>query len=126
MEKEISRVLTDIKEKSRSVCTNHLKHYVCNLKNVYVDELELSELVLEKEPDTEMGSDDGKQVRVPYSSIFDPQLTKVKSDAARKTVLIQGEAAVGKTMLCLSVMEEWASGKRFQEFQLILLLPLRS
>ena len=121
MEEEISRILTAIKEKSCSVCTNHMKHYVCNLKNVYVDELELSE----KEPDTEMGSD-GKQVRVPFSSIFDPQFTKVKPDAAHKTVLIQGEAAVGKTMLCLSVVEEWASGKMFQEFQLILLLSLNS
>ena len=72
-----------------------------------------------------MGSD-GKQVRVPFSSIFDPQFTNMKPDAACKTVLIQGEAAVGKTMLCLSVVEEWASGKRSQEFQLVLLLSLSS
>ena len=82
--------------------------------------------ILEKEPDTEMGSDDGKQVRVPFSSIFDPKFMKVKPNAVHKTILIQGEAAVGKTMLCLSVVEEWASGKRFQEFQLVLLLPLSS
>ncbi len=102
MEEEISSVLTAIKEKNRNVCTSHMKHYVCNLKNVYLDKLELSELVLETEPDTEMGSDGNcKQVRIPYSSIFDPQLNsaKVKQNAFRKTILIQGEAAVGKTML---------------------------
>ena len=122
----ISSILTVIKEKSRNVCTSHKKHYVCNLKNVYVDELELSELVFEKEPDTEV-SGDGKQVRVPYyNSLFDTQLTNVKPNTVRKTIVIQGEAAVGKTMLCLSVVEEWASGKRFQEFQLVLLLPLSS
>ena len=121
----ISSILTVIKEKSRNVRTSHMKHYVCNLKNVYVDELELSELVFEKEPDTEVGSD-RKQVRVPYNSLFDTQLTKVKPDIVRKTIVIQGEAAVGKTMLCLSIVEEWASGKQFQEFQLVLLLPLSS
>ena len=125
MEEDISSILAAVKERSRNVCTSHMKHYVCNLKNVYVDELELSELVLKKEPDTEVGSDE-KQVRVPYSSLFSTQLTKAKPNAVRKTILIQGEAAVGKTMLCLSVVEEWASGKWFQEFQFVLLLPLSS
>ena len=43
-----------------------------------------------------------------------------------KRILVQGEAAVGKTVLCMSVVEDWASGKLFQEFQLVLLLPLSS
>ena len=129
MEEEISSVVTAIKEKSRNVCINHMKHYACNLKNVYVDELELSELISEIEPDTEVGSNDGKQrVRVPFSSIFDQKysVTNVKPNAVRKTILLQGEAAMGKTMLCLSVVEEWANGRQFQDFQLVILLPLSS
>ena len=125
MEEDILSILAAIKERSRNVRTSHTKHYVCNLKNVYVDELELSELLFKKEPDTEVGSDE-KKVRVLYSSLFSTQLTKAKPNAVRKTILIQGEAAVGKTMLCLSVVEEWASGKRFQEFQFVLLLLLSS
>ena len=48
MEEDISSILAAIKERSRNVCTSHMKHYVWNLKNVYVDELELSELVLKR------------------------------------------------------------------------------
>ena len=55
MEEDISSILAAIKERSRNVRTSHMKHYVCNLKNVYVDELELSELLFKKEPDTEEG-----------------------------------------------------------------------
>ena len=33
---------------------------------------------------------------------------------------------MGKTVLCMSVVEDWANRKLFQEFQLILLLPLTS
>ena len=42
-----------------------------------------------------------------------------------RRVLLQGDAGIGKTTLCVSVSEEWASGKIFQQFELLLLLPLR-
>ena len=119
-----SSILVDIKERSRNFSINHMMHYPCHLKNVNVDALELLELVVE-ESDVGVGGD-GKQVRVPYSNLFNPQFTKVKPNAVCKTILIQGEAAVGKTMLCMSIVEDWANGKLFQEFQLVLLLPLHS
>ena len=64
--------------------------------------------------------------RVPYSDLFNPQFSKVKPAADRKMILIQGEAAVGKTVLCMTIVEDWASGKLFQKFQIVLLLPLSS
>ena len=35
-----------------------------------------------------------------------------------------GEAGIGKTILCASIVEDWANGKLFQDFLMILLLPL--
>ena len=48
-------------------------------------------------------------------------------DPVRKVrkILVEGDAGVGKTTLSISVCEEWANGKLFQEFELVLLLPLR-
>ena len=124
MEDDISSVLTSIREKSSNVRANHMKHYPCHLKNVNVDAL-----VLEIESDHDIGvGNDSKQVRVPYCSLFNIPYSQAKLKPAtdRKTILIQGEAAAGKTMLCMSIVEDWASGKLFQEFQIVLLLPLNS
>ena len=41
-----------------------------------------------------------------------------------KRILIIGEAGAGKTILCASIAEDWANGNLFQEFIMILLLPL--
>ena len=105
-----------------------MKLHPCHLKNVNVGALELLELVLETESDIPGVGSNGKQVCIPYSSLFDPPYSeaKLKPAAACKTILIQGEAAVGKTVLCMSIVEDWASGKLFQEFQIVLLLPLSS
>ena len=40
-------------------------------------------------------------------------------------VLVEGDAGIGKTTLCISVSEDWANGKLFQQFELVLHLPLR-
>ena len=130
MEGEISSILVSIKDKYRNIINAHhtVKQHPCRLKNINVGALELLELVLETESDIPGGDSNGKQVCISYSSLFDPphNETKLKSAAARKIILIQGEAAVGKTVLCMSVVEDWASGKLFQEFQFVVLLPLGS
>ena len=62
-----------------------------------------------------------KQLPLAYGDLF-----KVGSGkrAVRK-VLVEGDAGIGKTTLSLSVSEDWANGKLFQQFELVLLLPLR-
>jgi Ran GTPase-activating protein (RanGAP) involved in mRNA processing and transport len=42
-----------------------------------------------------------------------------------KTILIDGDAGIGKSTFCIAVCENWADGKIFQGFELVLLLPLR-
>ena len=42
-----------------------------------------------------------------------------------RKVLVEGDAGIGKTTLCIAVSEGWANGKLFQQFELVFLLPLR-
>ena len=61
------------------------------------------------------------RVQVEYDGIFQntPGGTMIKK------VLVEGDAGIGKTTLCTSISIEWAENKRLQQFDLLLLLPLR-
>ena len=64
---------------------------------------------------------DIKRFPLAYSDLF-----KVESGKRPvRKVLVEGDAGIGKTTLCISVSEDWANGKLFQQFELVLLLPLR-
>ena len=52
----------------------------------------------------------------------------LKIESGKKTVrkvLVEGGAGIGKTTLCIAISEDWANGELFQQFELLLLLPLR-
>ena len=62
-----------------------------------------------------------KRTPLAYGDLF-----KVESGKRRvRKVLVEGDAGIGKTTLCIAVSEDWANGKLFQHFELVLLLPLR-
>ena len=42
-----------------------------------------------------------------------------------KRILVEGEAGAGKTTLCAKIAWDWIKGNAFQEFQLVLIVPLR-
>ena len=76
---------------------------------------------------TQRGREDegAKQTPLAYVDLF-----KVKSGTKEplrkvRNVLVEGGAGIGKTTLCISVSEDWANGKLFQQFELVLHLPLR-
>ena len=55
-----------------------------------------------------------------------PDLFKVeKGEKPVKKILVEGDAGIGKTTLCTALSEEWSNEHIFQEFELLLLLPLR-
>ena len=62
-----------------------------------------------------------KAVHLPYNILFMGDHDRTKGS---KRILIVGEAGVGKTVLCASIVKDWANGKLFQEFLMVLLLPL--
>ena len=69
------------------------------------------------------GHDDNNEVvRTPlaYADIF-----KVQGGKKVKKVLVEGDAGIGKITFCTAVSEKWANGEILQEFELLLLLPLR-
>jgi GTPase SAR1 family protein len=59
-----------------------------------------------------------KQIPIPYEKLF-----KSRKKPVRK-VLIEGSAGIGKTSLCISISKDWARGKLFQEYEVLLFLPL--
>ena len=63
-----------------------------------------------------------KLAPIAYSDLFKEE--SGKRPVTRK-VLVEGGAGIGKTTLCISISEDWANGKLFQQFKLVLLLPLR-
>ena len=123
---EISTILSDIRQKNHNLSASQMKHFSCHLKSIHVGALEMLEL--RSEGDSNRLDRNDRQVCVAYSNLFNAQCTETKlcTMSCGKRILVQGEAAVGKTVLCMSVVEDWASGKLFQEFQLVLLLPLSS
>ena len=62
-----------------------------------------------------------KRTPLAYSDLFKVERGK---KPVRK-VLVEGDAGIGKTTLSISLSEDWAHEKLFEEFELLLLLPLR-
>ena len=61
-----------------------------------------------------------------HTSLAYGDLFKVNSrQVPVRKVLVEGDAGIGKTTLCTAASEDWAKGKLFQQFELVLLLPLR-
>ena len=62
-----------------------------------------------------------KRTPLAYSDLFKVERGK---KPVRK-VLVEGDAGIGKTTLSVALSVDWACEKLFQEFKLLLLLPLR-
>ena len=62
-----------------------------------------------------------KRTPLAYSDILK---AKDGKKVVRK-VHVEGDAGIGKTTFCTAVSEDWANEKLFQEFDVLLLLPLR-
>ena len=60
------------------------------------------------------------------TSIKYVDLFKVESGKSPvRKILVEGDAGIGKTTLSIAICEDWANERIFQEFKLLLLLPLR-
>ena len=76
---------------------------------------------------TQRGREDKGAKRTPlaYGDLFKVESGTEEPVRKVRKVLVEGDAGIGKTTLCISVSEDWANGKLFQQFELVLLLPLR-
>ena len=66
-------------------------------------------------------NEDNKRSPIKYVDLFKTESGK---RPVRK-VLVEGDAGIGKTTLSIAVCEDWANDRLFQQFKLLLLLPLR-
>ena len=121
METGISdQVLAQIRKKYSTICNAYKSQCPRQLKNVSSLEL-LEKLPYSSNRSRNERSATSKLVHLPYSSLFKGDHDTRNSS---KRILIVGEAGIGKTILCASIAEDWANGKLFQKFLMVLLLPL--
>ena len=64
---------------------------------------------------------DVKRTPIEYVDLFEVESGK---KSVRK-ILVEGDAGIGKTTLSIAVCEDWANERLFQQFELLILLPLR-
>ena len=120
--------------------TEAMKKFVTNIKKKYkgrrpIHEEQLLSCRSEKlvklelverdrlQPSEQRGNGDNKAIRarLAYADLF-----KAKSGKKEiRKILIDGDAGIGKTSFCIAICEDWANGEILQEFELVLLLPLR-
>ena len=94
---------------------------VVNIKEVYRDKLlppHSVQLELVVKSEGEHFLSEAKHIPIGYENL----LTSKKGTVKR--VLVEGGAGTGKTTLCVSFSKGWANGDLFQEYDLLLLLPL--
>ena len=131
MEVGIQDIVVNIKRKYLNIRADHLKQYPYHLKDVAKLEL------VEEEKDNihnllvcndQLGNENtcADQVHgITYTRLFNKgQYVHGNMSTQGKKLLVLGEAGMGKTILCMSIAEDWANGTLFQEFFIVLLLPL--
>ena len=118
MSNECSKFIADMKRKYGERHINSEKQW----PPCHSDKLVRLELVeREKGEGYSANSKGTKRTPLAYGDLF-----KVESGKRPvRKVLVEGDAGIGKTTLCIAVSEDWANGKLFQQFELVLLLPLR-
>ena len=106
-------VLAEVRRRYSTITNTYKMQCPCQLKNI-------ASLELAEAPGSEVAIM-SKRVRLPYSRLFKGAHSRQKSS---ERILIIGEAGVGKTILCAMITEDWANGKLFREFLMVLLLSL--
>ena len=122
MNPDIVKFVNSIKTKYKDRLINREKQWLIRHSNKLVR----LQLVNKNEVDVYSTStsreEDGKSTSLAYCDLFKPDSRKVEPV---NKVLVEGGAGIGKTTLSVSLSVDWMYGKLFQEFELLLLLPLR-
>ena len=124
MSDECSEFIASVKGKYRQRCIGRDKQW----PTCHSDKLVRLELVERKKGEGYSANEQRgrkskgtKRTSLAYGDLF-----KVESGKRPvRKVLVEGDAGIGKTTFCIAVSEDWANGKLFQQFELVLLLPLR-
>lgn len=117
----MEKFVDSIKEKYRERLINREKQWPpCHsnkLLNLELVERRKGESYLGNQPRGKR-TENAKRTPLPYNQLFEGK-------KRIRRVLVEGDAGIGKTTLSVSISEDWANGELFQQFELVLLLPLR-
>ena len=125
--KHYDEPLTLTKEEIKQ-CTDNLKtFYRQSLCNIRADPMGMTDTFEFEKIYTNLsmliadGSGGYRKMPLDYSYL----LTTPVNGALPKRLLVEGEGGVGKTTFCSKIAWDWTNGSRFQEFTMILVIPLR-
>ena len=119
----MEKILTKIRSKYLNISKRQLNQYPFHMKKMATLELVSTEHTKSTEHSKDTDKRDevcvSHQVRINYCDLF-----KRHNDSKKVVILIEGEAGIGKTILCTLIVDDWANGRHFEEFFIALLLPL--
>ena len=122
---EIEGILTEVRKQYLDISTRLKNQCPFHLKDIAGLELSCINLPSESSKQRLRRNRKGLRVCCTYRDLFATKQHQVKEEKQdRKAILIEGEAGIGKSILCTSIIDDWASGRHFQEFWMMLLLPL--
>ena len=99
-------------------------HYRTNLCRIRTDPLVFDSVLDLAEIFTNLWLINEKR-KQKHSLDYNDMLTLQINGKPMKRLLVEGEAGAGKTTLCAKIAFDWLSGEGFQEFELVLVIPLR-
>ena len=118
---DVVNFVTSIKTKYKGRFINRKKQWLIRHSSKLVRLQLVSKNKVESSSTSTRRGEDDKSTPLAYCDLFKPESGKVEPV---NKVLVEGGAGIGKTTLSVSLSEDWACGKLFQEFELLLLLPL--
>ena len=122
MNPDVVKFITSIKTKYKDRLINQEKQWLIRSSSKLVRLQLVNKNEVESSSTRTRRGEDNKSTRLAYCDLFKPESGKVEPV---NKVLVEGGAGIGKTTLSVSLSEDWAHGKLFQQFELLLLLPLR-
>lgn len=122
----MERSVATIKKRYRERLINREKQWpICHTNKFF-----RLNLVTRKKGESYFGSQqrgrvrtDLKRTTLAYDDLFGGQDGRTEQPV--RIILVEGDAGIGKTTLCMSLSEDWANGKLLTQFELLLFLPLR-
>ena len=122
MNPDVVKFINSIKTKYKGRLINREKQWLIRHSSKLVRLQLVNKNKVEGSSTSTRRGEDGKSTPLAYCDLFKPESGKVEPVYK---VLVEGGAGIGKTTLSVSLSEDWMYGKLFQEFELLLLLPLR-
>ena len=129
---DVKSIIADVRKQYTNISIRHKNQCPCHLQKMAALELVYRKPVQVPSDQGQLHKLDGDRVDIvseqedhlTYSDLFMKQPEPKRHKLGRDIIFIEGEAGMGKSILCTLIVDDWASGRQFQEYSIVLLLPL--